>query len=281
MKRLALIFAIVTLTAIEAHAQEFSLHLYYFINGGGTAFRTVVFGYDTAATDGFDRVKWFDTEFPGGEQEYPLDSFGDNDCRMSGRIINRPDFGDGGPIDIRKKPALDSFELKFEIDIIARGTASARLEWNKSLIPPIIKHIFLSSGIFPSKIRLDMTKQSQFDIPVKDSATLYDRMVLRVLYNQEELGVKNAEISLEHTVIYPTIHHTGEREYLWLETTHQVQTVITDMMGRQIYSTTFHGNPGVNELSLSQTLLPSGMYVVEVRDVLNGKLLSRQKLLVK
>lgn len=281
MKRLALIFAIITLTAIEAQAQEFSLHLYYFINGSGTAYRTVVFGYDTAATDGFDRAKWFDTEFPGGEQEYPTDNFNDNDCRMGGQAINRPEFGSGGPIDIRKKPALDSFELKFEIDIIARGTASARLEWNKALIPPIIKHIFLSSGIFPSRVRLDMKTQSQFNIPVKDSAGLYDKMILRVLYNQEELGVKNAEISSEHTLIYPTIHQPGEREYLWLEAPHQVQTVITDMMGRQMYNVTFHGNPGVNELSLSQTPLPNGMYVAEVRDVSNGKLLSRQKLLAK
>ncbi len=281
MKRVAFLFAIITLTALEAQAQEFSQHLYYFINGGGTAYRTVVFGYDSAATDGFEGVKWFNNEFSGGEQEYPTDNFNDNDCRMGGQAINRPTFGSGGPIDIRQKPQMDSFELKFEIDIIARGTTSARLEWDKTLIPPIIKHIFLSSGIFPSRVRLDMKTQSQFVIPVKDSSGLYDKMILRVLYNQEELGVKNTEVSSERTVIYPTIHQSGEGEYLWLEAEHTVQTSITDMMGRQIYSVKFHGNPGVNELSLSRTLLPSGMYVAEVRDVLRGVVLSRQKILVK
>jgi len=264
-----------------ARAQEFSLHIGYYVNDAVTPDRIIVFGYDPTASDQLtDGSKWFNDEFPGGEQEYPSDPFGEIDCRWGGQVINRPYMGTGGPIDIRTKPALDSFQLRFEIDTRAPHLAPVKLTWNSALIPAIIHHIYLSSGVFSTKPRLDMRTQNEFVLPTKDSSGLYDKMVLTVLYNEENLGVAKPNTS-EETQLFPSVISKGDAVFLSIKEDKTVSLVLTDLMGRSPYSTKVALHSGVNRISDLTVGLPSGLYLAEVTDVKTGVLLSRDKIVVR
>src|SRR2546430_417678 len=185
--------SLVLCSICNAQLPEFSLHVKLFINNDSA--RTVIFGYDPAASDSmvYRRETWFSDEFYGGEQLYPPSQTGDLDFRMSGYYVDRPELGiagsDGGPIDIRKKPALDSFTLKYGIEFHPiHGTTNARIQWDPQAIPAIIKHITVASNFFPHTIRFDMKTISSFVFPLKDSGEdLYANMIVTLYYNKEEI----------------------------------------------------------------------------------------------
>jgi hypothetical protein len=268
---------------LQVRAQEFSLHLQYFVNGSATPNRTVVFGFDPTASDSLtDGVKWLSEEFAGGEQEYPSDPFGDIDCRWGGQVINRPYLGSGGPIDIRRKPTGDHFQLPYELDLRAIGASSVRIAWNKSLIPASINHIFMSSGVFPTRIRLDLKEQSEFILPVKDSSGLYDRMIFTILYNQDNLGVPAINSENSEIVISPSIIASTTPMTLWLNEDKTVAIKIMDVMGRKISETIMDVHSGSNTIpsTLLRTLIP-GMYTVQIIEASTSTFLGYQKLIVR
>jgi len=270
------------LLAVQAKAQEFSLHIGYFVDGAATPNRTVIFGFDPTASDSLtDGAKWFDSEFAGGEQEYPSDPFGDIDCRWGGQVINRPYLGTGGPIDIRRRPAGESFQLQFELDIKYFGATSVKLSWNKSQIPSIIKHIFLSSGVFPNRPRLDLTTQSEFNLPIKDSSGLYDRMVFTILYNRDILAVGTANTIGNEVQLYPSVLSASSSLSAWLDKNIDVTVTLKNVLGQPVFTNSISGHNGSNILSHSSLGLSNGIYVAEVTDSHTGEMLARQKLIIQ
>ncbi|HET9136667.1 MAG TPA: T9SS type A sorting domain-containing protein [Candidatus Kapabacteria bacterium] len=280
MKRLFIVCLIVL--AVQAKAQEFSLHMGYYVNGANLPNRTVIFGFDPSASDSLtDGAKWFDTEFAGGEQEYPSDPFGDIDCRWGGQVINRPYLGTGGPIDIRRRPAGESFQLPFELDIKYFGATSVKISWNKALIPPIIKHIFLSSGIFPNRPRLDLVSESEFNLPIKDSSGLYDRMIFTILYNQDKLAVGAGNTISNEVQLYPTILSPSSTISAWLETNRDITVTVKNLFGQSVFTNSINAHSGANIIHQGSLHLSNGVYIAEVIDSHTGEVLTRQKLIVE
>jgi hypothetical protein len=280
MKRLLIVCLVIL--AVQAKAQEFSLHIGYFVNGANSPNRTVIFGFDQSASDSLtDGAKWFDTEFAGGEQEYPSDPFGDIDCRWGGQVINRPYLGSGGPIDIRRRPAGESFQLPFELDIKYFGATSVKISWNKALIPPIIKHIFLSSGVFPNRARLDLTTQSEFILPIKDSSGLYDRMIFTILYNQDKLAVGSANTIGNEVLLYPSVLSASSTLSACLPVERDITIAVSNLLGQSVFTNSISAHSGANIIHQGSLNLSNGVYIAEVTDSHTGEILSRQKLIVQ
>ena len=277
---LAIVFAAVSV----GHAQlpEFSLHVKLFINNNFA--KTVIFGYDTAASDAmvYKKESWFSDEFTGGEQVYPPAQTGDLDFRMFGAYIERPELQDGGPIDIRKKPALDSFILKYGIKlIVVHGTTNAKIVWNPDLIPPIIKHITLASYKFPSKIRLDMKNVSEFVIPLKDSGEeLYSNMILTLYYNKEidpPLNVVSG-VAINDFFLYPNPMDSRSKLHFTINEDSRLSLSVYDITGKKIYERFMNAHEGDNAVDLSKNdfSFHSGVYLIR----LNGERFEKSSTLI-
>jgi hypothetical protein len=278
-KTIGIAIIILVLGTSYVRAQEFSLHVKCYISDT-LYWHPVIFGYDSAATDSYDGAKWFSSEFLGGEQEYPPPGVGQNlDFQMGGQALNRVYYG---PIDIRKKPTASSFQLQFEIDLLANDATSAKLQWDKSLIPPIIHHIYLNSSYFPSKPRLDMKQTSEFVLPLKDSSGLYNldgRMILTILYNMDSLDVRNPQMKERKAEIFPTVIASGKQIQLWLDESRPVTVQISDMIGHRMYSGSFDAIAGANRIPAGK--LGHGMYFIDVQQSSSGTVLCRQKLIIE
>lgn len=271
MKKLIVLFVLFAgISASHAQLPEFSLHVKLFVNNDFA--KTVIFGYDTAASDAmvYKKESWFSDEFSGGEQEYPPGQPGDLDFRMFGAYIERPELQDGGPIDIRKKPALDSFTLKYGIKlIVVHGTTNAKIVWNPDFIPPIIKHITLASYKFPSKIRLDMKNVSEFVIPLKDSGEeLYSNMILTLYYNKEidpPLNVVSA-MALKDFFLYPNPMDSRSKLHFTINGDSRLSLSVYDITGKKIYERFINAQEGNNAIDLSKNDFSShpGVYLIRL-----------------
>ena len=279
MKKLfVLLVLLAATTTSNATVPEFSLHVKLFINSDSA--RTVIFGYDPSASDSmiYGKEIWFSNEFPGGEQLYPPAQAGDLDFRMSGFYIDRPELGiegsDGGPIDIRKKPTLDSFTLAYGIEFHpVPGTTNARMDWNPQDIPAIIKHITLASYHFPHSIRLDMVNTSSFVFPLADSGEdLYSNMILTLYYNQVDLevaAVHQTNISSEDVVVYPNPMDTRLNLRFMLMENSRVTLSVYDVTGKKVLERTINGFAGENDVDLLRNDLSShaGVYLIRLSGV--------------
>ena len=292
MKKYIALFVLLTaFSAAKSQTPEFSLHVKLFVNNDSA--RTVVFGYDPAASDTmiYRRESWFSEEFPGGEQPYPPAYPGDLDFRMSGFYVNRPELGvdnsDGGPIDIRKRPTLDSFILKYGIEChVVHGTRNARMEWNPQLIPVKINRITLASYVFPHVIRLDMKTVSSFVFPLKDSGEdLYSNMILTLYYNTVELekaSVKSAGASPDELTLYPNPMDSRSKLHFVMNEDSRVTLSIYDITGKKILDREVDAFSGDNSLDLWRNDLSShaGVYLLRLRGTDKGKSFERSKTII-
>lgn len=288
MKKYIALFVLLTAFGdVKSQTPEFSLHVKLFVNNDSA--RTVVFGYDPAASDSmkYNKETWFWDEFPGGEQEYPSGQPGDLDFRMAGYYINRPELQGGGPIDIRKKPLLDSFILKYEMDLqLLNGTTNARIEWNPQLIPAKINRITLASYHFPHTLRLDMKTQSSFIFPLKDSGeSLYSSMILTLYYNTVELekaAVKSAEALPDELTIYPNPLDSRSKLHFLMNEDSRVTLSIYDITGKKILDRVVDAFSGDNSLDLRRNELSShaGVYLLRLTGTENGRSFERSKTII-
>ena len=275
MKKLFVFIVLITgISVAQAQLPEFSLHVKLFVNNDSA--RTIIFGYDPAASDSmvYKRESWFSDEFTGGEQLYPFGQSGDLDFRMSGFYVNRPELGidgsNGGPIDIRMKPNLDSFNLKYGLEcVVVHGTKNARIEWNPQLIPPIIKHVTLASYHFPSKIRLDMKTASNFVIPLIDSGEdLYSNMILTIYYNEEIQSGVNAVAStpIEDLLFYPNPLDSRSKLHFTMIEDKKLTLSAYDITGKKIFQRNIIATTGTNDVDLNKNDFAShsGVYLIRL-----------------
>lgn len=281
-----LIILTVSVTA-KAQLPEFGLHAKLFVNNDSA--RTVVFGYDPAASDSmvYGKETWFSNEFPGGEQKYPGAQIGDLDFRMTGNYINRPELedivGNGGPIDIRKKPALDSFILKYEIDLqVVHGTTNARMEWNPQLIPAKINRITLASYHFPHKFRLDMKSVSSFVFPLKDSGEdLYSSMILTLYYNTTEIekaAVKSVPGgSPQELTCFPNPMDSRSKLHFMTSADNRIMLSAYDVTGKKVLERLVNAVAGENtvELGTNAFSLHPGVYWVRLSGIQGGQIFEK------
>ncbi|MDP4220673.1 MAG: T9SS type A sorting domain-containing protein [Bacteroidota bacterium] len=293
MKKLVTLFVLLMgWNTSNAQLPEFSLHVRLFINNDSA--RTVIFGYDPKASDSmlYHKETWFSDEFAGGEQAYPPAQLGDLDFRMSGFYVNRPELGidgsDGGPIDIRKKPALDSFVLKYGLECnLVPGTTSARIEWNPQLIPGIINHITLASYHFPHTIRLDMKSTSSFVFPLTDSGTdLYSNMILTLYYNTTELekaAVGSSGSNMDQSLsFFPNPMDNRSKLHYFASEPGRFTVSAYDITGKKVFEriTNAAGGENIIELQRNDFSAHSGLYLIRVTGMEAGRSFTRSNTII-
>ncbi len=286
MKKLFFFFVLIAISFGTGNAQlpEFSLHVKLFVNDDSA--RTVIFGYDPSASDSmvYRKESWFSGEFAGGEQLYPPPySSEDLDFRMTGIWINRPELeingSVGGPIDIRKKPALDSFILKYEMDLqLVAGTTNAKIEWDPQTIPAIVNRITLASYHFPDSLRLDLKKTSSFTFPLIDSGTdLYSSMILTLYYNKVNIvnsGVNSASPSSSpELTFYPNPMDSRSKLQFLAEDDSRLTLSAYDITGRKVFDRTINAHSGENTVDLGKEDLSShsGAYLIRLSGMQGAK----------
>lgn len=275
MKKFIVFFVLLAaFSTSKSQTPEFSLHAKLYVNN--VLVKTVIFGYDPSASDSmlYRKEPWFSDEFTGGEQLYPPGQSGDLDFRMSGFYVGRPELGldgsDGGPIDIRNKPARDTFSLKYGIECnLVHGTTNAKIVWNPDFIPPIVKHITLASYKFPSKIRLDMKNVSEFVIPLIDSGDeLYSNMILTLYYNKEIDPPLNAvsSVTLNDFFLYPNPMDSRSKLHFMMSEDCRLTLAIYDITGKKVYDRFFNALEGENIVDLSKNDFSAhpGVYLIRL-----------------
>ncbi len=268
----------------QANAQEWSLNVRYIINNNPTPVRTVTFGYDAAASDSMVDNQWSESPLPS------LGFPGDPDLRMISRVLGRnyleSEGNHGGLIDIRKKPSLDSFTLGFELSLALPDLANtAYLEWDKSSIPPIIKHIYMSSEAGSlEKYQKDMVVDSRLDIPTAgDSLHYFDNILIRVLYNTFVLDVFN-RTEQGISSIYPSAAMHDSKRYFNCDKEMTLRLTLTDMLGRKIAQAEAGVHKGINEVPqqlLGAALPGPGMYIIAISDLSGNSTAAMQKIVIE
>ena len=287
MKKYISLFVLLAAFSIaKAQQPEFSLPVKLVVNNDSV--RSIVFGYDPTASDATNEgPKWLGDIYPGGEQEYPSGQQGDLDFRMAGYYISRPELLGGGPIDVRKKPSLDSFTLKYEMDLqVVPGTTNAKIEWNPQSIPAKINRITLASYHFPHTIRLDMKTQSSFVFPLKDSGeSLYSSMILTLYYNTveiEKLAVRSTGNISDELILYPNPMDSRSQLHFLLNEDSRITLSIYDITGKKVLNRIIDGTSGENTLDLWKNDLSShaGVYLLKLSGIQKGKSLERSKTII-
>jgi hypothetical protein len=190
---------------------------------------------------------------------------------MTGYYINRPELLGGGPIDIRKKSSLDSFLLKYEMDLqVVPGTTNARIQWDPQTIPAKINRITLASYHFPHTIRLDMKSQSSFVFPLKDSgADLYSAMILTLYYNKVELekaAVNSSAGIPDEMTLYPNPMDSRSNLHFMLNEDSRITLSVYDITGRKVYAEIINGVHGENTIPFTKADFSShsGVYLIRL-----------------
>lgn len=261
---------VVLSSSVYAQTPEFSMWVKFFINDNPGANKQAFFGYDVNASDQFEGKNAYKELIAGGEQMYPP-PFQYNDIRFTGYTIDRGYLGDGGPIDIRKKPDSSSFVLNFELSITTLPEAtSASLIWDKNLIPAIINHIYLEPATIspgPGRKRTDMKTESRFDMPNRDSIGKYSKTLVTIYYNREPISGVSEDEMLDRSITISSnpILESGAVN-VFLERTSEVSITLFDMTGRQIQNIDQELHVGFNSIPLPKSLFPaSGAYLVRIR----------------
>jgi hypothetical protein len=282
--RIIIVLLIALLITSISRGQELGLHVTATVGHDTPSSGQVWFGLDATANDSMTDAQWF-----GGEFLIPsLISPGGVDLRMVNRTLNRfylsADGYDGGYIDIRHKPAVDSFELQYEMLLSTSDNGdSMHIVWDKSQIPAKVRHIYISSeALSLDYIRLDMTKRSSLDFAMQiDSINLYHQILITLLYNQDKLGVANTENigRSQSAIIYPSVASSNSPLYISMKEECAAKISVFDITGRTMRSYLIDLSEGTNQLPPLQ--LPAGIYVAEIRDNNRNILLCREKLIVQ
>jgi hypothetical protein len=271
MKRyIPLLLLVMLAPPVHAQTPQFSMWIKFFINDNPGNNKEAYFGYDANASDSLEGKNAYTELMASGEQMYPP-PFQYNDIRFTGYTINRGYLGDGGPIDIRKKPDSSSFELNYELSLTTLQEAtSASLIWDKNLIPAIINHIYLEPatiGPGPARKRTDMKTESRFDMPNRDSISKYSKTLVTIYYNREPSTSVSVDKTFDRSIAISSnpISETSTLS-VFCEQTAELGITMFDMTGRQIQSIDQELQVGVNIIPLSKSLFPaSGAYLVRIR----------------
>jgi hypothetical protein len=245
-------------------AQEFKLTVTVRANN---IVRNLTFGFDPSANDTMTDAKWGEVLLPSAIGP------GDFDARMSSRILNRSylisEGNNGGPVDIRQKPATDSFILQYELYNNAYDVGvPVKFDWDNTNIPPIIKHIYLTPEGNPDiKVRLDMKVENHLDVPARtDSLSLYNYTLVTILYNRETMAVHQAGSASIDLAIYPNpmdsrsnLHFTSDKLSKYLLSAY-------DITGKKVFEKAIISEIGENTVDLNKKDfgLRSGMYLLRL-----------------
>jgi hypothetical protein len=277
MLKILLIASLLTIPAVAVTiAQEFKLPVTFSGTNSDGKFRSsqLVIGYDPNASDSMIDVQWSESEPP------PFVQQGDISVRSVNRTIGRTYLSanndDGGPVDIRRKPSTSSFILQYEIytssDVFG---APISVQWDNSLIPPIIKHIILAPEGDPDiKGRLDMVKESQFTITVDiDSINLYNVILISLLYNQEIMAVhQSGPTQQKITIISNPMDDYTQIDYTLTQDS-RITLSLYDVTGKKVYERSAAGATGKNSVDLFRHDISgsSGVYFVRLIGTEEGR----------
>ena len=271
MKKVVLFSAVLMIFAINsAIAQEFKLKVLVQANGLS---RNLAFGYDPNASDSMTDVQWNEMMLPSGGAP------GDFDARMTSSVTKRTyltsEGNDGGYTDIRHKPARDSFQLQFELNNNGYNLGvPTTLYWDNTVIPAIIKHIYLSPETDPDeKIRLDMKQENQFTIPSRfDSASKYTPMLITILYNQEIMGVRSQNTASNDLTIFPNPMDSRSSLHFIISDEARLTLSAYDITGKKVFERKVNAIMGENTIELGKNdfAAHSGIYLLRLTGMENA-----------
>jgi hypothetical protein len=263
MKKLLVLTAVFALTRIGGlKAQEFKLTVVF---SGMNITRPVTFGYDLNASDSMTDSQWGELYTP------PFIQPGDLGVRMRnltlGRTYLSADGNDGGPVDIRRKPPQNSFELQYEIyetkwDNNYPNPVS--MAWDNTSIPTSVKHIYLSSEDNGNHaIRLDMKTVTRFDIP--DSQYNYSNILITLLYDNGNSSVHSND-GTDAITVFPNPIDSRSKLHFMMSADNQVMLSVYDITGRKMFNRTIYAAAGENtvELSKNDFSAHSGIYLIRL-----------------
>jgi hypothetical protein len=143
------------------------------------------------------------------------------------------------------------------------------LTWDKSLIPPIIRHIYIEPEKIPpgpGRRRTDMTQTGQLEISNADTLDNYEYTLVSIYYNTEERSTVRSANTLDRSIsIYPNPIVESSTIGIFLEKPSDVRLSITDMAGRKIKEIEAGRLSGFSSIPLSSSLFPaSGAYIIRI-----------------
>ena len=259
------------LVCSPATAQEFSIQ----ITAKGSdpdIQRRVTFGFDQAASDEFSTAD----EAAYGELEYPP-----GDPGLLFRMVGGPERGltisqDGGMVDIRKKPAVDSFLLPFRI-ALQSGEAGypVVLRWDPTKIPAIIRHITLSSPVDPFSRTIDMKTQDTMMVNETEKNS-FRNIAVRLYYNMD-IPVAAVEEQDQSLSIFPNPLTANSSLAVDLPLPSQLSLVVVDVTGREVVRSISSQAAGHSSIGLGELAKTAGPLFarVEIRDARGSRVYTR------
>lgn len=274
---------LVLLTSSLASAQEFKLEITATFPKPGQIVFPVFLGYDPIAEDSLEyKTKAWKEERtfqdPIGkisifEQPYPENPQGrDFAFRDPGALYGRQML-EMTKMDIRKKPTLDSFMMRWVLYIDASNETvedddRVNLTWDRNQIPSDVRHLVMryrnEETIVDMKttnavtVWTDSLQNNGGSLNV--GITAYVNMDIPT--GTSSVGQSRAnEISLR---AYPNPAIAHSKILLELAQTEYVTLSIYDVQGREIMTHSFVGDMGMNEIAIDreQLGLASGVYFV-------------------
>ncbi len=264
MKRVFIIlFLLLTISRTgwsQTETPEFQLNLHYKDAGGGGGTSPIGFGYDPGATDGLDPLfgeQWFPGPSPGGYYvafELPGDTI-------------------SSLIDIMQMPKADSFIIQYKFYLSA-FVYPAVLSWDRSLIPPAVKGIWITPYGAPFLKMVDMTAQDSVTIDITDPtdtnyATNWEPAIITLYYNTTPhlLSVSDGGGQtglLSDLVTYPNpMRSSGTLEFTLSQ---QASVIINgyDALGREVLHLTKNGSAGENLMDLTGLAETQGAILLRI-----------------
>lgn len=260
MKRL-LIFFLLALPAISLRAQspdnaEFHLDLHFrdmTTDGTIDSLMGRAFGYDPAATDEYNAAFGEDVDYPGGNS--PGNDF----------WFTRPDQQSATRVEIRHKPAADSFALTYSMGLNFEQYPGS-IFWDRNQIPAIVKGVWISAYEATTPL-VDMKDTNIFTEANASQASMWGNLTVTVFYNMQprylpaavgNTSVGGAGLILNATV-YPNPMPSGGALDITLADAASLAIVGYDVTGRKVLRLSRSAMPGENIVDLSSALATSAL----------------------
>jgi hypothetical protein len=278
-----LVLLLILLTSSIASAQEFKLEITATFPKPGQIVFPVFLGYDPIAEDSLEyKTKaWRESRtFPDPigtisifEQPYPENPQGrDFAFRDPGALYGKQ-LLEMTKMDIRKKPVLDSFMVRWVLYIDASSESvetddRVNLTWDRNKIPSDVRHLVMryrnEETIVDMKatnsitVWTDSLQENGGSLNV--GITAYVNMDIPV----GNLGVGEGRANDVSLRAYPNPAISHSKILLELKQSEYVTLSIYDVQGREIMTHSFVGDMGMNEIAIDreQLGLASGVYFV-------------------
>ena len=214
-------------------------------------------GYDSSATDGLDAA-FGEMSYPGG-LGFGADLF-----------FEIPD-GDATTIDIRHKPATDSFAIDYKM-YMSIDSAVGSIYWNPSEIPAIVTGIWIRPYYSQTPI-MDMKNNRIFTFNSDSLLTWGAYLVVTVFYNMEphyipQAGVENAPANsgglIASASVFPNPMPNGGSLDLTLNDPAYVSISGYDAAGREVLRIAKTESSGENTIDLSSLANAHGAIFLRV-----------------